>query len=136
MGHGVVVAATGREVLAKLEEQSFDLVLMDVQMPGMDGFAATAAIREKEQPGQLHLPIIAMTAHAMNRDRQLCMEAGMDDYIAKPIDIKQLKQAMRQVTLARTRPDRESREFSLDDLSLSGREASSTREAVDTEGPA
>jgi DNA-binding response OmpR family regulator len=60
----------------------------------------------------------------------------MDDYIAKPIDIKQLKQAMRQVTLARTRPDRESREFSLDDLSLSGREASSTREAVDTEGPA
>jgi CheY-like chemotaxis protein len=122
--------------LAKLEEQSFDLVLMDVQMPGMDGFAATAAIREKEQPGQLHLPIIAMTAHAMNRDRQLCMEAGMDDYIAKPIDIKQLKQAMRQVTLARTRPDRESREFSLDDLSLSGREASSTREAVDTEGPA
>jgi two-component system, sensor histidine kinase and response regulator len=130
LGHGVVVAATGREVLARLEEQSFDLVLMDVQMPEMDGFRATAAIREKERPSQLHLPIIAMTAHAMSGDRQLCMEAGMDDYIAKPIDVKQLKRTMRQVMQARTRPDRQSHEFlSLNDSSLSSREASSTRES-------
>jgi len=84
-GHTVAVANDGREVLAALETQSFDIVLMDVQMPEMDGFEATVAIREREKETGRHLPIIAMTAHAMKGDRERCLAAGMDDYIAKPI---------------------------------------------------
>lgn len=89
-GHSVTLAANGKEALAALERQSFDLVLMDVQMPGMDGFAATAAIREKEKSSGVRIPIIAMTAHAMVGDRDRCLEAGMDDYISKPIRAQEL----------------------------------------------
>jgi two-component system, sensor histidine kinase and response regulator len=70
--------------------QRFDLVLMDLQMPEMDGFAATAAIRELEQTTKRHLPIVAMTARAMKGDRECCLEAGMDGYLAKPINPKEL----------------------------------------------
>lgn len=84
-GHKVVVANNGRQALDILDSESFDLVLMDVQMPGMDGFEATAKIREQEKKSGAHIPIIAMTAHAMKGDRERCLEAGMDDYIAKPI---------------------------------------------------
>src|ERR1700730_12662381 len=87
-GHSVIVAGNGKEALAVLEKQSFDLVFMDVQMPEMDGFEATAAIRAKEKISGNHLPIIAMTAHAMVGDKERCLEAGMDDYITKPIRIK------------------------------------------------
>jgi two-component system, sensor histidine kinase and response regulator len=85
--HGdiVVVAGNGVQVLETLERQSFDLILMDAQMPHMDGFEATAAIRRKEQATGAHLPIIAMTAHAMVGDRQRCLTAGMDGYISKPV---------------------------------------------------
>jgi signal transduction histidine kinase/CheY-like chemotaxis protein len=83
-GHRVVVANSGIEALNAIEERDFDVVLMDVQMPEMDGFEATAKIRERER-GRLHTPIIAMTAHAMTGDRERCLEAGMDDYISKPI---------------------------------------------------
>ncbi len=89
-GHTVVVANDGREAVAALETRNFDLVLMDVQMPEMDGFEATAAIRAREQQTGTHIPIIAMTAHAMKGDRERCLEAGMDDYVAKPIRAKQL----------------------------------------------
>jgi PAS domain S-box-containing protein len=89
-GHTVTVAGNGKEALAALEKQSFDLVLMDVQMPEMDGFEATAAIREKEKHSGSHLPVIAMTAHAMVGDRERCLAAGMDDYITKPIRIDEL----------------------------------------------
>jgi two-component system sensor histidine kinase/response regulator len=89
-----VVAQTGREVLDLLQAESFDLVLMDVQMPEMDGFAATLEIRKSEQGTNRHVPVIAMTAHAMKGDRESCMEAGMDGYIAKPINRVELQQVI------------------------------------------
>jgi len=84
-GHTVVVANNGVEAVALHRAQPFDLVLMDVQMPEMDGLEATAAIREREKSTGQHTPIVAMTAHAMKGDRQRCLEAGMDSYISKPI---------------------------------------------------
>jgi len=84
-GHSVATAGNGREALAALDRECFDLVLMDVQMPEMNGFEATAAIRERERAAGTHLPIIAMTAHAMKGDEERCIAAGMDGYIAKPI---------------------------------------------------
>ena len=84
-GYSVTVAGNGKEALAALLVQTFDLALMDVQMPEMDGYDATAAIRETEKRTGAHLPIIAMTAHAMERDRERCLAAGMDSYVPKPI---------------------------------------------------
>ena len=84
-GHRVVVAANGLEALEALEKGNFDLVLMDVQMPKMDGLEATVAIREKEKGNPFHQPIIALTAHAMKGDREICLAAGMDGYLTKPI---------------------------------------------------
>jgi PAS domain S-box-containing protein len=89
-GHQIVVVGNGREALAALSCQPFDLVLMDVQMPEMDGLEATTAIRTKEKIAGGHVPIVAMTAHAMKGDRELCLAAGMDEYIAKPIRAHQL----------------------------------------------
>jgi len=89
-GHTVVVANHGREAIAAFESQHFDLILMDVQMPEMDGFEATAVIRTKEKRIGAHVPIIAMTAHAMKGDRERCLESGMDGYIAKPIRANQV----------------------------------------------
>ena len=84
-GHSIVVARTGQEAVRLWREQAFDLILMDVQMPDMDGLEATAAIREIEKQRGTHTAIIAMTAHAMAGDRERCVHAGMDDYISKPI---------------------------------------------------
>jgi len=89
-GHTVVVANNGREAVSAFERERFNLILMDVQMPEMSGFEATAAIREREQATGAHLPIIAMTAHAMTGDRERCLEAGMDSYISKPIQANEL----------------------------------------------
>ncbi len=96
-GHEVVVATDGKAAVAALEERSFDLVLMDVQMPGMDGFEATAAIREREKGIKSHIPIIAMTAHAMKGDRERCLAAGMDDYISKPLKSAELFEVIARV---------------------------------------
>ena len=84
-GHSVKAAGNGREALGLLDMEHFDVVLMDVQMPDMDGFEATAAIRERELHTEAHVPIVAMTAHTMEGDRERCLGAGMDDYITKPI---------------------------------------------------
>jgi signal transduction histidine kinase/CheY-like chemotaxis protein len=89
-GHTVTVASNGREALAALERASFDVVLMDVQMPEMGGFEATAAIRAKERTSRTYQRIIAMTAHAMKGDRERCLAAGMDDYLTKPLDSRQM----------------------------------------------
>jgi PAS domain S-box-containing protein len=101
-GYQVVAANNGREALEALERESFDAVLMDVQMPEMDGFEATAAIRSREAERGIHVPVIAMTAHAMKGDRERCMQAGMDGYVAKPLRIEELLAVLNQVTLPRT----------------------------------
>jgi two-component system sensor histidine kinase/response regulator len=83
----VVLAETGREGVAAHAQQKFDVILMDVQMPEMNGFEATAAIRAAERASNGdRTPIVAMTAHAMKGDRERCLEGGMDDYVSKPID--------------------------------------------------
>jgi CheY-like chemotaxis protein len=96
-GHTVVVASTGREVLTILAQQPVDLVLMDVQMPEMDGLEATAAIRTQERQRGGHLPIIALTAHAMKGDQERCLAGGMDEYVSKPIQAQELFAAMARV---------------------------------------
>jgi CheY-like chemotaxis protein len=80
--------------MALLEQQRFDLVLMDLQMPVMDGFAATHAIRSREAATGGHLPIVALTAHAMTGDRERCLRAGFDEYVSKPIETPVLLQAL------------------------------------------
>jgi signal transduction histidine kinase/DNA-binding response OmpR family regulator len=98
-GHIVRVAPNGQEALEAFERGRFDLVLMDVQMPVMGGFEATAAIRAIEQATGGHIPIIALTAHAMKGDRELCLAAGMDGYLTKPIKPLALIQEVERLTL-------------------------------------
>ena len=93
-GHEVTVANNGREAVEKLADGNFDIVLMDVQMPEMDGLEATRTIRLSEAGSSRHVPIIALTARAMKGDREKCLEAGMDDYVSKPIHKKELNHAM------------------------------------------
>jgi signal transduction histidine kinase/DNA-binding response OmpR family regulator len=97
-GYSAVIAGNGREALLALERETFDLVLMDVQMPEMDGFEATSSIRARERFTGKRIPIIAMTAHAMNGDRDKCLAAGMDAYVPKPIRSSQLFDAISNLT--------------------------------------
>jgi CheY-like chemotaxis protein len=96
-GHRVTAAANGLDALDRLEESDFDLILMDVQMPEMDGIEATTKIRSHPNKVKAHIPIIAMTAHALRGDRERFLEAGMDDYIAKPIDIRQFVKTIEKI---------------------------------------
>jgi CheY-like chemotaxis protein len=105
LGHEVIAVKTGKEALEMLQSEAFDVVLMDVQMPDMDGFEATRAIRMLEAAGKgfrrtagSRLPIIAMTAHAMKGDRERCLECGMDGYVAKPIQASDLENALAAVS--------------------------------------
>jgi signal transduction histidine kinase/DNA-binding response OmpR family regulator len=93
-GHCVRVTSNGREAIEALKKERFDLILMDVQMPEMDGLEATAAIRKQELGTSGHVPVIALTAHAMKGDRERCLEAGMDGYLTKPIRSKELDEVL------------------------------------------
>jgi CheY-like chemotaxis protein len=97
-GHSVVVVADGREAIDAVERESFDLVLMDIQMPDMDGFEATERIRARERITNMRIPIVAMTAHAMTGDREKCLAAGMEAYISKPIRRAELIEVIASVT--------------------------------------
>jgi two-component system sensor histidine kinase/response regulator len=97
MGHSVQVAANGQLALDALEAATFDLVIMDVQMPVMDGMQAVAALRWREMNTDQHMPVIAMTAHAMSGDRERCLAAGMDDYVGKPVVASDLAAALQRV---------------------------------------
>jgi len=98
-GHSVVVADDGEAALSALAENEFDIVLMDVQMPRMDGFAATEAIRWRERATGAHLPIVAMTAHAMREYQERCLQAGMDAYVSKPIEPQRLFETIERLVL-------------------------------------
>ena len=102
LGYSVELAGNGREALSMLAVRSYGLVFMDCQMPEMDGYAATAAIRSREA-GDTHLPIVAMTAHAMKGDRERCLAAGMDDYLSKPLRPEQLDALLERMLGAHVR---------------------------------
>ncbi|TMQ54545.1 MAG: response regulator [Candidatus Eisenbacteria bacterium] len=111
-GHRATVTGNGREALAALEREEFDVALMDVQMPELDGFEATAEIRARERTSGRHLPIVAMTAHAMKGDRERCVAAGMDGYVSKPIDRRKLYETVER--LARSKAAAHAAEAVLD----------------------
>jgi two-component system sensor histidine kinase/response regulator len=95
-GHHVILAENGLEAVTLASQERFDLILMDIQMPEMDGYEATAAIREMERGTGSHARIVAVTAHAMKTDQDRCLAAGMDDYISKPIHLNELIQKVEQ----------------------------------------
>ena len=96
-GHTSMIANNGREAVEAWETVAFDAVLMDMQMPVMDGIEATKEIRAKEQKLGKHVTIIAMTANAMTGDRERCLEAGMDEYIPKPVDVLKLVEVLEKI---------------------------------------
>ncbi len=99
-GHSVVVACDGRQAVDALARERFDLALLDVQMPELDGFEVAAAVRAGEEGTGRRLPLVAVTAHAMQGDRERCLDAGMDGYVSKPIQMEQLTQVMAEVLSA------------------------------------
>jgi CheY-like chemotaxis protein len=97
-GHSTVLAANGKDAVAAFSRESFDLVLMDVQMPEMNGLEATAAIRLRERGTGRRIPIVALTAHAMSGDRERCLAAGMDGYLSKPLEAAELLRVIDELT--------------------------------------
>jgi CheY-like chemotaxis protein len=104
-GHQVTVAENGHRAVEIWQRGECDLILMDVQMPELDGLAATRAIRQEETTTGSHVPIVALTAQATAGDRQTCREAGMDDYLPKPVDKEQLMQVLHRLTERSPTPD-------------------------------
>jgi two-component system sensor histidine kinase/response regulator len=111
-GHKIAFATTGKEALKKFRENGYDLILMDIQMPDMDGLEATAAIRkiEESQKGRHRVPIIALTAHAMKGDRERCLAAGMDEYLTKPLRSGELYALLEQIGAAKDEAANETHE--------------------------
>ena len=99
------VAGNGREALEKMQMGGFDLALLDVEMPELSGFEATCLVREREKAAGGHLPIIAMTAHAMKGDRERCLAAGMDGYIAKPIRVEEVLREIARLERTAAEPE-------------------------------
>ena len=97
LGHAVAVAGNGAEALAMNDREAFDAIFMDVQMPQMTGFEATEAIRRAEKQNGGHVPIFAMTAHAMNGDRERCLDHGMDGYLSKPVRAQELRDVLERI---------------------------------------
>ena len=126
-GHSVIVAENGKQALTAIERHKFDLVLMDVQMPEMGGLEATQLIREKEKSTGEHLPILAMTAHAMQGDRERCIAAGMDGYLAKPIDPKSFLQTVEGISQRATRSETTPQEAGSRDASSNAPRALDTK---------
>ena len=114
-GHTAVIAEDGSKAIALIESDKFDLLLMDVQMPEINGFEATVAIRRRERGTHAHIPIIALTAHALKGDREKCIAAGMDDYVSKPVEIDKLfaaiEAAISRDTMQRTNSHAPGRAF-------------------------
>jgi CheY-like chemotaxis protein len=107
LGHSVEIANDGAEALALLARNRFDAVLMDCQMPDIDGYMATRQIRDGQVPGlDRRVPIIAITAYAMPSDRERCIAAGMDDYVSKPVSLEELSATLERCGLARTPEER------------------------------
>jgi len=100
-GHSLLISSNGREAVDAFQRQAFDVILMDVQMPEMDGITATREIRRLERPIGSHTPIIALTAHSVEGDRERCIDAGMDGFVSKPIKIDELRQALVTARLTR-----------------------------------
>ncbi len=96
-GHQVKVVVNGRLGVEAVAKENFDKVLMDVQMPEMDGLEATRTIRRQEQGQERHVPIVALTAHASAEDRDRCLDSGMDQYLTKPLQVARLKEILAQV---------------------------------------
>ena len=105
-GHMVTVAANGRKALDAMEKEDFDAVLMDIQMPEMNGWDATRAIREKEKASGVHIPVVAMTAHAMKGDEERCLAAGMDYYLTKPVQTRNLLAILDEIRSRKVSADR------------------------------
>jgi CheY-like chemotaxis protein/HPt (histidine-containing phosphotransfer) domain-containing protein len=103
-GHSTVAVSNGKKAVAALARERFELVLMDIQMPEMDGLEATRAIRAEEEKSGRHVPIVAMTAHAMKGDRERCLAAGMDDYVSKPVQADALFRVIQSAVMP-TEPD-------------------------------
>jgi two-component system, sensor histidine kinase and response regulator len=138
LGHKITVVGNGRDALDLHEQETFDLVLMDVQMPETNGFEATAVIRNRDVVRGTHTPIIAMTAHAMKGDRERCLDAGMDDYISKPIKVNELLLTIEKVVTAGMPLKDDSNDWQVDSskefselISLSGGDRELARELVD-----
>ena len=131
LGHRATVANNGLEVLSLVGGRAYDVVLMDVQMPELNGFEATAAIRAREKETGGHIPIIAVTAHAMKGDRERCLDAGMDGYISKPIAITELRTALDGIAGGIPAPDRLPKEPGLTSNAVLDREAALDRAGGD-----